>query len=57
MKTKRLRVKLRRVRWAAADLWSQSIDPLDRFVARIVLRSSLQPSAQVRLLQVWLGLR
>lgn len=53
----RLRVRLRRVRAAAADLWDQSIEPLDRFVARQIFRASLDARAQIRLLHVWLGVR
>ena len=57
MRGKRIRVKLRRLRSAALDLWSDSIDPLDRLVTRAVLRVELQPAAQLRLLRVWFALR
>ena len=57
MKAKRLRVKLRRVRRAASDLWADSIDPLDRAVARVILTADLDAASQTRLLRAWLALR
>lgn len=57
MKAKRVRVKLRRVRRQLADLWADSIDPIDRAVARVILRSDLAPASQMRLLRAWVALR
>ena len=57
MKAKRVRVKLRRVRRAVAELWADSIDPVDRLVARTVLSTELSPALQVRLLRTWFSLR
>lgn len=57
MKAKRIRVKLRRFRRVVGELWAQSVDPADRFVARTIFRSDLDPALQMRLLRSWLALR
>ena len=54
MRLKRFRVRVRSVRRVVRSLWDDAVDPLDRAVARLILRDGLSPTVQMRLLRTWL---